>query len=162
MRPSLASLVLLLAGCVEPPADPPTPPPEPAAEAPSPSVAGPSEDPPATQPGRMSVIDLSTCFELQQGGQVLLIDVRPGFVRAFGSIPGSISWPEKSFESGLAENEPRIRAAASAGRAVVLYCTDASCPDSHKVATRLAARGHDVAILEGGFADWKEAGLPVE
>ena len=29
-------------------------------------------------------------------------------------------------------------------------------------AERLAAKGHDVSILEGGFAMWKEAGLPVK
>jgi rhodanese-related sulfurtransferase len=30
------------------------------------------------------------------------------------------------------------------------------------VGEKLAARGYDVAILEGGFAAWKEAGLPTE
>ena len=55
-----------------------------------------------------------------------------------------------------------IRAAKAAGKPVVFYCTDAACPDAQAMAERIAAKGHDVSILEGGFATWKEAGLPTE
>lgn len=167
MRLLPAVLVLMLAACAEPPREDPPPvvataPESATAEAaakPEP-LAKPTSEPIAK--GRMSVIDLTTCFELQQTGRLLLYDVRPTFVRAFGAIPGSVSWPKDKFEAGLPQHEPEVRAAVAAGKAVVLYCTDADCPDSHTVASRLAARGHDVAILEGGFADWKTAGLPVE
>ncbi len=169
MRLLSAALVLMLAACAEPPREDPPPVVPTAPESATAEVAA-KPAPPASiganattnAEGRMSVIDLTTCFELQQTGRLLLYDVRPTFVRAFGAIPGSVSWPKDRFEAGLPQHEPEVRAAVAAGKAVVLYCTDADCPDSHTVATRLAARGHDVAILEGGFADWKTAGLPVD
>ena len=80
----------------------------------------------------------------------------------FGKIPGAISWPRHDFDGRLSQSETEIRAAKAAGKPVVIYCTDAACPDARAVAEKLAARGHDVAILDGGFAGWKEAGLPTE
>ena len=83
---------------------------------------------------------------------------------AFGAakIPGAISWPRHDFNGRLSQSETEIAAAKAAGKPVVIYCTDAGCPDDRAVAEKLAARGHDVAVLEGGFAAWKEAGLPTE
>jgi len=107
-------------------------------------------------------MELDTFFAMQQAGELLIYDVRPGFVHAFGAVPGALNWPESAFDSQLDSREAEIDTAVAAGKTVVLYCTDAACPDSRKVATRLAARGHDVAILEGGYALWKEAGLPTE
>jgi rhodanese-related sulfurtransferase len=115
---------------------------------------------PSVKSGKLTSIDVTTLFPLQQAGTVLIYDVRPSFVAAFGKIPGAISWPRSDFDSGLASHEASIRAAAKSGRPVVLYCTDSGCPDARAMAEKLAARGHDIAILDGGFAVWKEAGLP--
>jgi rhodanese-related sulfurtransferase len=93
---------------------------------------------------------------------VLIYDVRPAFVTGFGKIPGAIPWPRHQFDAGLPRHEPEIRAAARAGHPVVLYCTDAACPDARAMAEQLAARGHPVSILAGGIADWRAAGLPIE
>lgn len=110
--------------------------------------------------GTLTLIDMTILFPRQQSGDVLLYDVRPGFVAGFGKIPGAISWPRGDFDRRLSQSETEIRAARAAGKPVVIYCTDADCPDSRAVAEKLVARGHDVAIFEGGYADWKEAGLP--
>jgi len=93
---------------------------------------------------------------------VLIYDARPSFVAAFGKIPGAINWPRHDFDSQIASREPEIVAARKAGKIVVIYCTDAACPDARAVGEKLVARGHDVSILEGGFADWKTAGMPTE
>ena len=149
IRVSLA-LTFALAGCQD--SAPPVP------------VVTPREVAVVTPPktGKLTVIDMTGLFPRQQAGGVLLYDVRPGFVTGFGKIPGAVSWPRGDFDRRLSLSETEIRAARAAGKPVVIYCTDADCPDSREVAEKLAARGHDVSILEGGYADWKEAGLPTE
>ena len=116
----------------------------------------------AERRGRLSAIPLEVLFAKQQSGEVLIYDVRPAFIAAFGKIPGAISWPKSEFAKQLPAREPEIRRAATAGKVVVLYCTDAACPDARAVAEKLAARGHDVSVLEGGYAAWKDAGMETE
>lgn len=112
--------------------------------------------------GKLTSIDLEAFFQKQQAGSVLVYDARPGFVSAFGRVPGAISWPRGDFNDQLGRREIEIREAKKAGKTVVIYCTDAPCPDARSVADRLAARGHDVCILAGGYAAWKDAGMPTE
>jgi len=118
--------------------------------------------PSARKTAKVSTIDLNALSQLQQSGKVLLLDVRPPFVTPFGRIPGAITWPRFSFSKELSQHEPEVKAALAAGRTVVLYCTDAGCPDSRAVAEKLAALGYPVSVLQGGYSAWKEAGLPVE
>ncbi len=117
---------------------------------------------PLAKPGKLSAIDVTALFPRQQAGTVLIFDARPTFVAGFGRIPGAVSWPRSDFDSGLAVHESSIRAARQAGKPVVFYCTDAACPDARAMAEKLAAWGHDIALLDGGYAIWKEAGLPTE
>ncbi|QJE97286.1 rhodanese-like domain-containing protein [Luteolibacter luteus] len=117
---------------------------------------------PAPKTGKLTVMPLETFFPKQQSGSVLVFDARPGFVSAFGKIPGAISWPRGDFEKHLSDHEPQIREAKTSGKTVVIYCTDLACPDARAVAEKLVARGHDISILEGGYATWKEAGMPTE
>jgi rhodanese-related sulfurtransferase len=142
---------ILLAGCTET-----TEPPAPAAPAPPPSA--PSR--PAPKPtGKVTRIALTDFFPLQQSGAVLIYDVRPAFYHSLGHIPGSVNWPKSAFKSQLAIREGEIRAATAAGRPVVIYCTDLACPDARDVATWLAARGHHIRVLEGGWEAWKAIGF---
>ena len=161
MKALVVAGIALLVSCQDPKVLPPPPAvatPPPAASAP----AKPRPAPPAPAAGKVTSIDLTALFPLQQAGGVLLYDARPGFVLAFGRIPGAVSWPRREFDRHLAAREPELRAAARAGKPVVFYCTDAACPDARAMAELLAARGHDVSVLSGGYADWKEAGLPTE
>jgi len=113
-----------------------------------------------TLPGRVTRIALGDLFALQQSGEVLMYDVRPAFFHSLGHIPGSVNWPVSAYAKQLAKRESEIRAAATVGRPVVLYCTDLACPDARNMATWLAARGHSTAVLEGGWDAWKTGGLP--
>jgi rhodanese-related sulfurtransferase len=122
----------------------------------------PSAPLPSPKTGALTVMPLDAFFPKQQAGTVLIYDARPGFVSAFGRIPGAIPWSRGDFEKQLPLHEPEIRKSKAAGKTVVIYCTDLACPDARAVAEKLAARGHDVSILEGGYATWKEAGMPVE
>lgn len=126
-------------------------------------VSAPAEERPVTPAsGRVTRIMLGDLFALQQADGVLIFDVRPGFVYNLGHIPGAISWPKNSFQSQLPVHEPEIAAARAAKKPVVLYCVDLACPDARTVASLLAARGHSVAVLEGGWDAWKAGDLPTE
>lgn len=159
MKSFAAAGVVLLAACQDQVPPPPVTPRSPAAK-PAGAPAKPSVS--EVKAGTLTSIDLTTLFPRQQAGTVLLYDARPGFVAGFGKIPGAISWSRHDFDARLSQSEAEIRAAKAAGKPVVIYCTDAACPDARAVAVKLVARGHDVAILDGGFAAWKEAGLPTE
>lgn len=163
MKPSILSGLPLAVFLVLPSCQDPAPAPPVVAAAPArPAPAKPKAAAPPVKSGKLTVIDITTLFPRQQAGTVLLYDARPGFIAGFGKIPGAISWPRGDFDARLARSEAEIREAKAAGKPVVFYCTDAACPDARAMAERLAARGHDVSILEGGIAIWKEAGLPTE
>lgn len=140
-------------------APPPVPPPPAPAKG---LLADSKEAPPPVKPGTVTRMTISSYFPLQQSGSALTFDVRPGIYYHFGHIPGAVSWPKGSYDSQLAARETELLAAIKAKRPVVLYCTDRGCPDSTTVARRLAARGHSVAILEGGYEEWKAAEMPTE
>lgn len=45
---------------------------------------------------------------------------------------------------------------------IVVYCASATCQNSHMVANQLGALGYtNVAVYQGGKAEWEEAQLPV-
>ena len=129
---------------------------------PASAAAEPGPSKPAPKPGKITRLPLDRFFALQQNRAALIYDVRPGFSYGKGHIPGAISWPKGQFAAQLAAREAEIRAARAAKLPVVLYCTDLACQDSNKVAGSLAALGHSVFILDGGFASWKTAELPIE
>jgi rhodanese-related sulfurtransferase len=150
----LLAVSALLCSCPEPPKKP-IPPLDPskAAEKDKPAEA------PALPagPGQVSRMPLGDLYQLTQGKAAVIYDVRPAIFHKMGNIPGSISWPEAAFDRDLAKHEPRIRAANTQNTPVVIYCTDLACPDAVTVATKLAARGHNVSVLQGGYEAWKVA-----
>jgi len=143
---------IALAGCAGPREAPQ--PPAPAAP------AAPLPERPAPRPvGRVTPISITDFFPLQQSGAVLIYDVRPAFYHSLGQIPGSVNWPKSAYGRQLAVREAEIRAAVANGRPVVIYCTDAACPDAREVAGWLAKRGHDIRVLDGGWEAWKAIGF---
>lgn len=144
---------LAVLSCGEPQVPPPP-------QAPRAAPAPPSA--PAVKPGAVTRMPLESYFPLQQGGSALTFDVRPAIFYHFGHIPGAVSWPKGSYASQLAAHEEELQAASQAKRPVILYCTNRACPDANTIAQRLAARGHSVAILEGGYEEWKAAEMPTE
>lgn len=117
---------------------------------------------PTLKQGKVSRIALGDFFQLQQSGKALIFDVRPGFYYSLGHVPGAINWPKGRFEEQLNLRETQIQTAIASQKPVVLYCTDLACPDALSVASRLAARGHSTAVLQGGFEAWKAGELPIE
>lgn len=93
------------------------------------------------------------------GTGALLVDARDGALYADGHLPGARSLPFGEAEALL----PEFRAQVAADRTLVLYCSGYGCPDSFDLGLLLLAEGYrDVRVFEGGFPEWRDAGLPVE
>ncbi len=91
---------------------------------------------------------------------VLLLDARPRLLHELGHLPGAKVLSREDFESDFRALEPVLR---TPGATLLIYCSDASCEDSAIVARWLQERGvGPLLIFPGGFADWEEAGWPVE
>lgn len=154
----IAGLVLfsqMLLSCTEPP-EKPIPQLNPAAAEPQNGTPLQTLTAPAA-PGAVTRMPLGDLYQLVQSNAAVIYDVRPLILYKLGHIPGAISWPKSHLADKLAEHELRIRAANSANTPVVIYCTDLACPDATQVATALAARGHKVSVLQGGYEAWKIA-----
>ena len=158
----LAGAVLALSGCHGPelasvPANPPSEKPSrPAAPIePSSSVAKPS-------PAEITSISIDRLFPLIQSGRVLIIDARPSIIHRFGHLPGSLNVPRLDAVTVVRRMNDMWVAARNEGRPIVVYCTNQACPDAFAVASAIAALGHACSVYEGGWEEWKSAGLPVE
>jgi len=106
----------------------------------------------STRPPEISPAQLRA---LSAGEEVLLIDARAGERFAAGHIPGALLLNEDHWDEQMAEFVRRWRP----GLRVVVYCDQLQCGTSRQVARRLREEFgvETVAILEGGYAAWKES-----
>jgi rhodanese-related sulfurtransferase len=99
-----------------------------------------------------ATIDTKTLKEIGAGsGRGQWIDVRSASEYATGHLPGAINIPLEQIElrvGDLAENEP-----------IVLICQRGA--RAQMAASRLAPRGREIVVLEGGTQAWIDAGYPV-
>jgi rhodanese-related sulfurtransferase/predicted transcriptional regulator len=86
-------------------------------------------------------------------GDVVVLDVRPAAEFAAGHVAGARSVP-------LAELRRQLRALPK-DVDVVAYCRGPYCVFADDAVRQLAAKGYRARRLEGGFPEWKRAGLPV-
>lgn len=88
----------------------------------------------------------------------LPVDARDGAQYADGHLPGAVSLPLTEVDAQLAN----FRQQVAAERTLIVYCNGYGCPDSFDLGLRLIAAGYrDVRVHEGGFPEWRDAGLPV-
>lgn len=87
------------------------------------------------------------------GGQVLVLDVRPEAEYAAGHIPGAVNMPYDQLAARLAELPERAD--------IVAYCRGRYCVYAPDAVRLLRARGRSARPLEGGIPDWRLAGRPV-
>ena len=93
---------------------------------------------------------------MNEGG--LLVDARNQELFAAGHIQGAISLPWVDMDDQLPDFIRRI----DRDRIVVTYCSGFGCPDSFDLGIRLIEAGYgDVRVFEGGYPEWRDAGLPV-
>jgi len=114
-------------------------------------VAAPT-NPPLPQP-----VLLEEVRELAAAGAVL-VDARDTPLFAGGHLPGAASLPLGEFEARLDDFQRQV----TATRTIIIYCNGYGCEDSFDLGLRLLAAGYqDVRVFEGGFPEWRDAGLPV-
>lgn len=101
---------------------------------------------------------LAEVRELVAAG-ALPVDARESALYAEGRLPGAFSLPIGEVEALL----PEFRRQVDPARTLVLYCSGYGCPDSFDLGLRLIAEGYgDVRVFEGGFPEWRDAGLPID
>lgn len=93
------------------------------------------------------------------GQGALLIDARAFELYAEGHLQGARSLPLGDWVNQLAD----FRAAVPLETTLILYCSGYGCPDSFDLGVELLKEGYlDVQVFEGGFPEWRDAGLPVD
>lgn len=153
----------LLAGCTPPEPSPqpkPAPPVEkPVAEKPAAKPAPEPKPVAPPKPGKVTSISIDQIFPLRLEEKVLMVDVRRALFYQLGHIDGAINLPLVDFEKAYPAIKPQLDAAAGAGKVIVAYCQNETCPDSRTTAEALAIRGHDVSIYSGGLDEWRAVGV---
>ncbi len=92
--------------------------------------------------------------ERAQRGLVTVLDVRPPQEFAAGHVRGAINVPMSELGKRL-EELPR-------GQEIVAYCRGPYCVLAYEAVAKLREHGFKARRLEGGFPEWKNAGLPFE
>lgn len=87
-------------------------------------------------------------------GLVTVLDVRPEDEFELGHLPGALNIPLADLERRLGELAP--------DREVVAYCRGPYCVLSFEAVGILRRRGFVARRLEGGYPEWKSAGLSTE
>lgn len=102
-------------------------------------------------------VELATVRAQLAAGAVLL-DARSQELYAEGHIPGGRSLPLDEAELQLAG----LQAEFPPETPLLTYCSGYGCPDSFDLAMLLIEAGYQrVMVFEGGFPEWRDAGLPV-
>ncbi|MFC9999314.1 rhodanese-like domain-containing protein [Nocardia sp. NPDC127526] len=92
-----------------------------------------------------------------EAGSVIVLDALGGEYYAKQHLPGALALVEAEVEARASELLPDKAAA------VVTYCSNAACPNSQNVATKLERLGYtNVRKYRDGIEDWAGAGLPLE
>jgi rhodanese-related sulfurtransferase len=90
---------------------------------------------------------------LQDGDNLVVLDVRPAAEYAAGHLPGAVSIPVAELRRRLAE--------LPADREVVAYCRGPYCAFAHEAVAKLREAGVSARRLEDGLPEWQAAGLAV-
>lgn len=113
----------------------------------------------AMRPGEVFLVPaaLEEVRDMIRQGAVL-VDARSRELFRESHIAGAVSLP-----LGQAEEEiPSFRNRVSLTTPVIVYCSGYGCRDSDDLGAKLIEAGYgEVLVYEGGFPEWREAGLPV-
>ena len=91
-------------------------------------------------------------LERLDDGAVVVLDVRPAEEFCAGHVPGAVSVP--------AETVADLLGALPADAEIVAYCRGPYCVLASEVLEFLRKHGFRARRLEGGFPEWRAAGLP--
>jgi rhodanese-related sulfurtransferase/DNA-binding transcriptional ArsR family regulator len=107
--------------------------------------------------GARDALEPITCQELarrlEEGDELVVLDVRPAEEHAAGHLPGAVSIPVAELRRRLAE--------LPHDREIVAYCRGPFCAFAHEAIAVLTDAGLTARRLEDGLPEWAAAGLPV-
>jgi rhodanese-related sulfurtransferase len=139
----------------------------PSAPAAAPRAAAPPETASSASPAdALRLIGFAEALALYQDPRreadlIVFVDARKADAYQAGHIPGSYRFDHYHPEEGIAEVLPLCQAADM----VVVYCNGGDCEDSRLTAHTLHELGvprEHLRVYEGGFAEWRARGAPVE
>ena len=116
---------------------------------------------PVTQESAPAALPMPVLIdEVQQliasGGWI--VDARSPDLFAMGSIDGALSLPLVDTDAFL----PDFLARVDKDQVIITFCSGFGCPDSFDLGVLLIELGYqDVRVFEGGYPEWRDAGLPV-
>lgn len=88
----------------------------------------------------------------------VVVDARTPELFDMGHIVGAMSLPMNEVDAEL----PRFLEQVAKDRAIIIYCSGFGCPDSFDLGVVLLEAGYlDVRVFEGGYPEWRDAGLLV-
>ena len=102
----------------------------------------------------LEAIDRTQLLSLMEQDAVTVVDVRPVAEYRQGHIIRARSLPLEDLERRLRDLPKR--------REVVAYCRGPYCVFADEAVELLKRHGYRARRLDGGFPDWRAAGLPVE
>lgn len=95
--------------------------------------------------------------KIERGDDFVLIDALSPLSFAMAHLPGAINITPDWIDDRARHRVPDL------DTEVVVYCADAGCDSSVRVADRLVELGYrNVRHYLGGKRDWEAAGLPLE
>jgi len=116
---------------------------------------------PATSPqsGIPLPIGLMQVREVYERKEALFVDARDAGTFAAGHIRGAVSIPVGYSDVRL----PVFAASVPTATTLVVYCNGFGCRDSRDLGAKLLKAGYSkVYVFEGGWPEWRDAGLPAE
>lgn len=102
---------------------------------------------------RIEAMTRQELIERMQTRSVTLIDVRPEIEFRAAHIPGALNMPVAVLPHRLHGLPKR--------RGVVAYCRGPYCVFAFKAMEILRPAGYRARRLDGGFTEWRRAGLPL-
>lgn len=92
-------------------------------------------------------------LQRMKDGLVTVLDVRPEDEFAAGRVPGALNMPLRELTQRLADL-PR-------DQEIIAYCRGPYCVLAFEAVALLREHGFKARRLEGGFPEWRAAGLPI-
>jgi rhodanese-related sulfurtransferase len=100
-------------------------------------------------------VNMTQAWMEYQKGHVQFVDARSPSEYAAGHLPGALSIPEEGAEAQVG------KLSIPAGKEIVIYCSDPTCPKSSRLASLLQKHGvKGIRVMPEGWAGWSGAGLP--
>ncbi len=97
--------------------------------------------------------------EMYDRHEAVFVDARDPLAFANGHIKGAVTLPLGQFDGKVGDFAAKVPLTAT----LVVYCNGYDCHDSTTLGEKLMARGYrKVFVFQGGYPEWKDAGLPVE